>query len=211
MSDKMLKRIVIVLAVLTVFNLMATIGVSMALNAPQTNTQIEVLGTTFKLEEESNTLTIDLIRPPRTTVAPGEKVEQKQTLTNTADFSLYFRAIYEVRIEDANGAEVQDFESDVTIVMNDNWYYKEGYWYYDGVVKSGMTIDGPIASIEYSAEFAAHRDYKVYVPLIIESVEMRANLIHEVDYWPNKNIAKVDHKRMNEKAEWTQKAEIIIQ
>lgn len=211
MSNKTLKRIILVLAILTLINIVAIIGVTTTLNAPRTSVQTEILGAAFKSEEGPNTIEIGLIRPPRKMVEPGETSTQKSTITNTADFQTYLRASYIVVVEDVKGKRVEEFESQVNVNINNGWKFKDGYWYYEKIIEPGEQIASPIDSITYSEKFAEHRDYKVYVPLIVESVEAKENDIDEIDYWPNEDVNKVDYKRLNESAEWTASATIKIQ
>lgn len=210
MSNKTLKIIIIILAICTVFNICAIAHVDALLAAPQTNVQTAVLGAVFKDRAYAKTIDVDLVRPPRKAVNPGDEDVQTQTLTNTAEFPIYFRSAYLIRIDDERGNAIENFESNVIVTLNGNWEYRDGYLYYKEMVMPGETISGPIDSIKYSENFDNHRNYRVYVPMVIESVEARDCEIEDVDYWPDEDVYAVDYKRMNEAAEWSVKAEIII-
>ena len=212
MSNKTLKRIILVFVILTLINTIAIIGVTEALNTPRTSVQIEVLGAAFNQETDKNSLEIGLIRPPRKMVNPGNISEQHSTITNTSDSKTYLRASYVVIVEDADGKRVEEFESEVSVKINEGWKLKDGYWYYEKGIAPNERIAGPINTISYSEKFTEHLDYKVYVPLVVEGVEAKENEINEIDYWPNEDINKVDYKRLNESAKWSgADATIIIQ
>ena len=199
--------IILALTVLTILNIMAIRQIDTLLNQPESYHQTTVLGAVFKEDAESNVINVDLVRPPRFSVWPGEEKEQDMTLTNTADFNIYMRAAYRIEVRDADGNNLDDAAKWVTVNTNKNWCYEEGYWYYDGEIEAGEAIEGFVDSITYSKEFDDHRDYKVYIPVLIESVEVNETSIDDIDYWPDKKIEKVSIEN-DDPTTWTQKVVI---
>lgn len=209
-QDKVLRALVIVFAMLVFINIVTIVALGKAFDKPTTSVSTEVLGAVFAPVAEPNVVNVNLVRPPRKVVNPGDAVEENMTITNTAEFSIYFRTKCIVRVDDADGNEIKSFKPMVKVNMSEDWECKDGYWYYMKAVEPGETIVGPVDSIVYSDAFADHRDYKIYVPMIVESVEAMGIGIEEVNCWPNKNINEVDYKRLNEPAEWTTSTKIII-
>lgn len=208
MSTKSIKIFIAVLAILTLFNIALYFWLGTKLDDPRASVTADVLGAVFYNETDAQVIDVPLVRPPRKAVNPGDISEQDMTLTNTSDDTIYFRAKYILCIEDADDNKVENFDSNVIVHMNDKWDLCDGYWYYTEAVHPGETIDGMIASIEYSENFAEHRDYQVYLPFIVESVETCGNYIYDIDYWPNTDINSVDYKRLDQDAEWTTNIEI---
>ena len=200
---KTLKIIIAILAIVTLVNIVTIVHVSGLLNAPLTNTKTEVFGAVIIDDSPENTIDINLIRPPRVAVKAGDTVNQNANITNTSDLSLYFRCIYKIYIEDKNGNMIENLSNLVDIKTNDNWVYEDGYWYYTSSVMPTEKIPSPVESITYSEKFSNYIGYKIYIPLIVESVETCNIAISEVNYWPQNDINKVDYKRLNESANWT--------
>ena len=209
MQNKILTIIIIVLAALTLFNIGALCYIEVAEARPHSAYTVEVLGAVFKEESEPNAIDIHLVRPPRVAVIPGEESTTGSTITNTATFPTYLRATYRVDIKDKPGNMVADFVSKVDVKISDGWYYRDGFWYYSSAIQPGEKVPGPIESITYSADFADHMDYKVYVPVLVESVEAAENTIFDINYWPNKNIQKINIENyMKDEVTWTTKVVI---
>jgi hypothetical protein len=203
-----MKILIAILAILTFLNIALYFWLGTKLDGPRTSVTSDVLGAVFYNETDAQVIDVPLARPPRKAVNPGDISEQDMTLTNTVDFPIYFRAQYILRIDDADGNKVENFDANVIVHMSDKWDLRDGYWYYTEAVHPGEAIDGMIASIEYSENFAEHRDYKVYLPFVVESVEVCGNDIHDIDYWPNTDINSVDYKRLDQDAELTINIEI---
>ena len=138
---------------------------------------VEVLGTVFKEDNsESNVIDIDLIRPPRTVVVPGETTYPDSTIQNTADFDIYIRANYRVEVRDKDNKSIFGFSDDVDIDVNEGWEFNGRYWIYQGVLKSGEEIPGPIKSIKYDDDFSRHLDYNVYIPVLVNVQRLKVTL-----------------------------------
>lgn len=197
---------IIVAACLTLCNIGAIIYLDHVADKPLSSYSVDVLGAVFKDTPEEGVIDVNLVRPPRVAVFPGETSEQNSTLTNDADFSIYLRAAYRVEIRDGENNIVEDFDEHVIIDVHGDWLLKDGYFYYQGAVEAGESIPGPIRCITYSPDFAAHIDYKVYVPVLIESVQAVED-IENVDYWPEQDINKVGIEN-KEKTTWTTKVMI---
>lgn len=76
-----------VLIVLSIINIAAALIIEKISKRSYT---VEIFGTVFKEENsESNVIDVDLIRPPRTVVIPGETTYPDSTIQNTADFDIY--------------------------------------------------------------------------------------------------------------------------
>lgn len=202
-NNKKLKVVLIVLAILTFVNIVGIVLVEHALSLPRTSVNTEVLGAVFNAESEPNIIDIALVRPPRKAVNPGDVTDESSTITNTSNVPLYFRGTYKIVVEDGEGNVVDGFKSNVKVNVDENWKLRDGYWYYDDIVAADDKIPGMIASIEYSDEFSEHFDYKVYVPIVIESVEAGNSEIEDANCWPDEDIDAVDYKRLNESASWT--------
>ena len=208
MSNKIIKICLVVLAILTTFNFAALLYLNHLEQQPQTSYTTDVLGAVFKQPAEEGVIDVDLVRPPRVAVNPGETATiQNSTITNTGNIPLYFRAAYRVEIRDGEGNKIEDFNDNVFVQFNEGWSEKDGYWYYNGVVEVDAKFAGPIASISYSDAFSEHLDYKVYIPVLIESVEVRDVALEDVNYWPNQDINKVGIEN-NDATTWTTKITI---
>ena len=209
MQNKILTIIIIVLAALTLFNIGALCYIEVAEARPHSAYTVEVLGAVFKEESEPNAIDIHLVRPPRVAVMPGEESVTGSAITNTAPFETFIRATYRVDIKDKAGNLVKDFNSKVVVNINEGWFYHDGYWYYDSAIKPEEKIPGPIKSIVYSEDFSEHMDYKVYIPVLVESVETADNTIFDINYWPDKNIQKINiEDYMSGEISWTTKVVI---
>lgn len=203
MSEKFLKRTIFVMAAMVLFNVVMLVRLNAIINAPQTTVKTEVLGAVFRDTSSPNIIDVPLVRPPRQAVIPGDKCEQGLTLTNTTDSPIYFRCTYMIRIEDGDDLQIAEYDSNVNVGVNENWEYRDGYWYYKELVQPGEQIPGPIDYIEYSDNFDDHLDYQVYVPLVIEGVEARGYEIEDVYYWPETDVREIDHYRRGEGGTWT--------
>ena len=192
---------VIVLAVLTLFNIGAIAFLDYKEAQPQSGYSVMTMGAAFKSPTEPNVIEVNLIRPPRVVVYPGETAYSDAKITNTANFQTYLRAAYRVDVKDVNGNLVPVLNSLVDIEMSDGWYTQDGYWYYKSAIQPGESIPGPIKSITYSEFFVQFIDSQVYVPVLIESVEA-VDDIDEVDYWPRKNLQKIEYYN-GETVSWT--------
>lgn len=214
MSKKKYTILIIVMLSILTFNVVGIFYCDYLLSQPRSQYDIEVLGGVFKTASEPSeniVVDIDLIPPPRQVVVPGEKAIQTATITNTSDCALYFRSTYKVDVKDADGKVVESMYSKVKVNINDDWSYRDGYWYYTEVLNPGQQIPGLIESIEYSEDFAEHNDYRIYVPVLFESVEVAENALSDIDYWPNKNINKIDYTdALNKETKWTVKASIEL-
>lgn len=200
---------IIVLAALTLCNVGMIAYLDYKEAQPQSSYSVTVMGAAFKSPTEPNVIEVNLIRPPREVVYPGETSFSDAKITNTSNSPTYLRATYKVAVNDGDGNLVPQLNSWVGITIGDGWYYEDGYWYYKTAIEPGESVPGPIKAITYSEGFVQCLDYKVYVPVLIESVETADNDISETDYWPAKNLQKMDIKDyMNETVTWTTKVVI---
>lgn len=210
MSNKTMKILIVILAAATLFNIAALLVVNKELAKPQTFSSLEVLGAVFKSEAESNVIEVDLVRPPRKSVEPGTTTEENMVITSTSETPLCFRANFKVIVEDGKGNKV-DYSDKVKVELYEGWHQKDdGHFYYEKTVDKDDKLYGPIKSITYSEKFKEHRDYKVYIPVIVDGVEMLVENIDNIDCWPNDDIDKVDYKRMVELTSWTTTSTIQI-
>ena len=209
MSDKIIKICIIVLAAFTLFNIGSILYLSHLEQQPQTSYTVDVLGAVFKQPAEDSVIDIDLVRPPRVAINPGETVKQPSTMTNTGNVPLYFRSTYRIDIKDGEGNLIEGFDDNVVVQLNEGWTEKDGYWYYNNAVKVGEKLSGPIFSISYSDAFSEHLDYKIYIPVLIESVEVRDVAIENIDYWPEEDINKIEVEDwVDNHMTWSQKVVI---
>lgn len=199
---------IIVLAAFTLCNVGMITYIDYIEAQPQSSYSITTMGAAFKSPTEPNVVEVNLIRPPREVVYPGEITYSDAKITNSADFLTYLRATYRVDVKDGEGNLAQEFNSLVNIEIGDGWYYQDGYWYYHSPVEPGESVPGPIKSITYSELFVQYLDYQVYVPVLIESVEAADNEISEVDYWPSENIQKIGYEDLEKEISWTTKVVI---
>ena len=192
-------------------NIVGIIHTTEAMESPMSTYSIEVLGATFKeAVKDASIVEINLIRPPREVVEVGTETKPSMTITNTYNNPIYIRATYKVDIENENGKLVKDMNSAVQVTMNSNWTYCNGYWYYKDAVEANEKIECPVSSIYYGEEFAEHIEYKVYIPLLIESVEVNGVSALEAIGWDNIDINKIDaHEHLPKDVSWTQKVTFI--
>lgn len=207
-NTKTMIILIAILAILTVFNIASIAYIDYTATQPQSSYTITTMGAAFKSPTEPNVIELNLIRPPREVVYPGEIAYSDAKITNTADFETYLRATYRVDVKDASGKVIPEYNSWVDVMIGDGWYCQDGYWYYYTPVQPGESVPGPIKAIEYSANFANFLDSQVYVPVLIESVEAAGNEISEIEYWPNQNIQKVDYENLEKEISWTTKVVI---
>lgn len=172
---------------------------------------VEIFGTVFKeVNSASNVIDVDLIRPPRTVVIPGETTYPDSTIQNTADFDIYIRANYRVEVRDKDNKSIFGFDDDVDVDVNEGWEFNGRYWIYQGVLEPGEEIPGLIKSIKYDHDFSRHLDYNVYIPVLVECTAAEGN-IDKIDNWPDKNIKKIKIEDwIDEEIFWTQKVQILI-
>ena len=212
MKNKTIIVFIVIFAILTTCNIVGVFAIENVLNRPLTAYSVEVLGTAFKEEStESNVIDIDLIRPPRTVVVPGETTHPKSTARNVADFDIYLRAIYRIEVRDSNGNVIPDMDKLVKVNINEGWRYQGDYWFYKDTLKPGESVPSLVNSVEYSEEFKNYLDYDVYIPVLVESVETRDARIEDVIHWPNKDINKINPMDyIDDNMSWTQSTEIKI-
>ena len=205
------RTMLIITAILVVLVVASITAVFIIEKLSRQSYTVEVFGTVFKEENsESNVIDIDLIRPPRTVVIPGETTYPDSIIQNTADFDIYIRANYRVEVRDKDNKSIFGFSDDVDIDVNEGWEFNGRYWIYQGVLKSGEEIPGPIKSIKYDDDFSRHLDYNVYIPVLVECAAAEGD-IDEIDNWPNKNIKKIKIEDwIDKEVSWTQKIEIPI-
>ena len=211
MKRKTLIAIIVILAILTSINTIAIFAMDNILNRPQAAYSVEILGTVFKEDiSDTDVIEIDLIRPPRTVVIPGETTYPESTAINTADFDIYLRAAYRVEVRNEEGIIVNGFDDKVNIVVNDGWEYTDNYWHYSKPLSPGERVPGLVQSIEYSETFKDFLAYEIYIPVLVEALE--ATGTKDDKYWSNKHINNINPEDyINDNMSWTQKAEIIIQ
>ena len=180
-----MKRTIVILSALTLFNIIALLILGHIDNLGQNQYSVEVLGAVFHTPEQAND--INLVRPPRVSVIPGTTVQNDTKYTNTSDAPVYFRAKYDIDVY--NGEHRTHYlKSSVDVQLDtQNWEYKNDYWYYVKAVEPGESIDSLISAITYSEKFADYIDYGVYVPVLIEcSADGKT--------WPNKNIDAIEYE-----------------
>lgn len=207
----MKKRKMLIIFILVVLVIASIAAIFIIGELSKRSYAVEVLGTVFRDGNvESNVIGIDLIRPPRTVVTPGETTYPDSTIQNTADFDIYVRANYRVDVIDKDSKSIFGFNDDVDIEVNDGWKLKGRYWVYERALKPGEEIPGLVKSIKYNDSFSRHLDYNVYIPVLVESVAAEGD-IDGIDNWPDKNIKKIEIEDwIDKEVSWAQKIEIPI-
>jgi hypothetical protein len=77
-------------------------------------------------------------------------------------------------------------------------------------LEANKKTECPIVSIYYGEDFAEHTEYKVYIPLLVESVEINGSSALEATGWDNIDINKIDaHEHLPKDVSWTQTVTII--
>ena len=210
MSNKKLIIIIIALAILVVANVIGIFIIDDILAKPIASHSVEVFGASFAERVDGNVIDINLIRPPRQVVYPGTTNAVNATITNTYETPIYIRAQYRIDIEDGNGNQTIGLHDEVSVSVSENWFYHDGYWYFEDAVDANCAIPCLITSIYYSELFENYMDHNVYIPVIVESVTTNGESVYDATGWKNIDIQSINpHDYLPTDISWTQSVTII--
>ena len=110
-----------------------------------------------------------------TGVLPGEEVDKIPYVTNTGEIDFYLRATITVRVTAADGSAL----SDEYISMDINhayWTFKDGYYYYNTIVKPGETTEPLFTKVTFDPQMPnEYMDARIEIEIHVEAVQSQNN------------------------------------